>query len=105
MNTYILSYNPLEMKISHGQLAIFIKDSKKIFQHYPPFRGTYVIKSFETLQSLAESFREVFEGAPFIVTMAYPTAMGGAQPEMVWSWVNGHGFGNENQSTLPALNG
>ncbi len=103
MNTYILSYNPFEMKISHGQLAIFIKDSKKIFQYYLPFTGTYVIKSVETLQSLAESFREVFEGAPFIVTMAYPTAMGGAQSELVWTWINGHGFGNQTQSTLPAL--
>lgn len=105
MNTYILSYNPFEMKVSHGQLAIFIKDSKKIFQFYSPFTGTYVIKSLDSLQSLAASFREVFEGAPFILTLANPAAMGGAQSQLVWNWVNGHGFPNENQSTLPALTG
>lgn len=103
MNTYILSYNPYEVRISSGQLAIFIKDSKKIFQYYLPFTGTYVIKSYENLQSLAESFREAFSGAPFILTQAYPTNMGGAQSEIVWAWINGHGFGGEHQSTLPAL--
>jgi hypothetical protein len=100
MNTYILNYNPFETVISPGQLATIIKDNRKIYQWYSPFSGTYVLKSTELLQSLAESFRGVFDGAPFILTLSYPMNMGGAQADMVWAWINGHNFSAADQVTL-----
>ena len=100
MNIYILNYNPLEIKISSNQLATFITDNRKIYQWYIPFAGTYVIKSNDTLASLAESFRGVFDGAPFILSHTFPVTMGGAQNDVVWNWINNHNFSNQNQSYL-----
>lgn len=88
MNTYTLSYNPLENRFSQAQLATFVKESRKVFQWYSPFMGTYVLKSEEPLTSLTESFRGFFDGAPFLLTACYPTFTGGAQPPNVWEWLN-----------------
>ncbi|MEQ8312195.1 MAG: hypothetical protein RIA72_16030 [Sphingopyxis sp.] len=102
MNTYLLSYSPFEPKISYSQLATFIKDNRKVTQWYSPFLGTYVLKSVEPLSSLAESFRGAFDGAPFILTQAFPSHMGGAQTDLVWNWINNHGFPSSDQTFLPA---
>lgn len=88
MNTYTLSFNPFEIKFSYSQLAIFVKENRKVFQWYSPFVGTYIIKSTEPLTTLTESFRGFFDGAPFLLTYCYPSLTGGAQPSNVWDWLN-----------------
>ncbi len=88
MFTYSLSFSPFETKISNNQLLAAIKDNRKIYQWYSPFIGTYILKSYEPLTSLAESFRGLFEGAPFILSVIYPAMTGGAQSDEVWNWLN-----------------
>lgn len=95
MNTYTLSYNPFETKLSATQLLTFIRESRKIFQYYQPFMGTYILKSDEPLLTLVESFRGQFDGAPFILSYTVPSMVGGAQETVIWQWLN--------SGTLPAL--
>ena len=88
MNSYVLSYNPVETNISHVQLSTFVKENRKITQWFQPFIGTYILKSQELPVSLTESFRGLFDGAPFIISLINPYGVGGAQEQYVWDWFN-----------------
>lgn len=100
MNTFILSHNPFEARISPSQLETFIKDNRKIYQWYTPFAGTYILKSEDTLASLAASFRGSFDGAPFLISNVLPSWVGGAQSPTIWTWFNGGGFNHSDQVLL-----
>jgi hypothetical protein len=92
MNCYLLSYNPFGLKITPTQLLGFIRENRRIFQWYSPFAGTYVLKSSDTTQSLAESFRTQFEGDLFILSTIDMPRVGGALPIEVWTWMAATGL-------------
>jgi hypothetical protein len=97
MNNYVLSYNPISPNVSHNQLLQFIKDNRKVSQYYQPFLGTYILKSTESLFSLSESFKGLFDGFPFMIVSFAAWASGGQMPPEIWTWI-GHGV-------FPALQG
>jgi hypothetical protein len=88
MNTYILSYSPLDEKVSAYQLLAFIRDNRKIAQYYQPWMGTYIIKSQEDLVSLLSSFNLLFHGSSYILSRIFTTQMGGMLTPEIWNWIN-----------------
>jgi hypothetical protein len=95
MNTYLLTYNPFDPKVSAGQLLAYIRDSRKIVQYYQPWLGTYVIKSYEALASLTEGFGGIFDTSPYFIAVIESTQTGGRLDPIIWQWIN--------TGTLPAL--
>lgn len=87
MNTFVLSYNPLGLKLSATQLLGFIKESKNIFQWYSPFIGTYIIKSHGTIQTLQEVFSPIFDGDQYIISQVFHSHMNGVLPPTIWEWL------------------
>ena len=89
MNSYILSFDPLNDKLTPEQLFHFIKDNRKIFQWHSPFLGTFMLKSPETRDSITEMFRGMFAGSPYIVSTVFPhMQVGGALQPEIWTWFN-----------------
>ncbi|MDG2532087.1 hypothetical protein P6144_00355 [Sphingomonas sp. HITSZ_GF] len=95
--TYVLSYNPIDARVTGTQLLTLIKESRRVLGWYSPFLGTYVLKSTEMTGPLSEMFRGLFDGSPFLLTHAIPTQMGGSLDPIIWNWIN---TGN-----VPALTG
>jgi hypothetical protein len=95
--TYILSYNPVAPNPSVNQIHAFIVSNRNVDVWYYAFSGTYVFKSPIALITLAPSFRQFFDGTPFILTYAVPSLISGLLPQTVWDWINA--------AETPALSG
>jgi len=88
MNNFLLTYDPLLPTVRGEQLLQYIKDSRSIAGFHSPYLGTVVLKSDLTVHLLAEQFRGIFIGAPFLLSQIYPVMTGGSQPHEVWAWLN-----------------
>lgn len=88
MQNYILSFDPLNSRVTMQQLAVFIRVSREIHGWHTPFVGTYMLKSNESLFALQQSFNELFETESFIITMADPGRVTGFLPVSIWEWFN-----------------
>jgi hypothetical protein len=94
MNTFVLSYNPLSVKLSATQLLGWIKESQNIKQWYSPFLGTYVLRSDQPLTTLVQGFTAAFDGDSFLISQISPSFTGGSLPPEIWNWINtGNVFG------------
>jgi hypothetical protein len=88
MKTFTLSYDPTGIRVSSNQVVAYIKNHRDIIQWYVPFAGTCVFKSNKDLLYFAASFRELFDGVPFLISLTSPVLMGGALDSHVWEWLN-----------------
>lgn len=85
---YLLSYNPLDLRVSSGQVDGFVRANRYVDGWYSPFPGTYCLKSSHILLTLTESFRPMFAETAFILTFVPPQCQGGALPPPIWNWIN-----------------
>lgn len=101
MNTYILSYNPFEARVSPLQIHTAIQDSKIIAQYFQPWMGCYVLKSIESPATITQRFQGLFDEAAFVLAQIYPTATGGRLSPQIWQWINTGSFPNAVAGYLP----
>jgi hypothetical protein len=88
MFTYILSFDPINSKMSNGQVFSHIRSNRHVVSWYNAFPGTIIFKAELTISILSELLREFFENQPFILSCAAPQNMGGAQSQEIWEWIN-----------------
>lgn len=98
MNNYILSYSPFTSFPSEGQLLGLVRINRHVAQFYQPFFGTYLLKSGDSAYVLNESFKDVFENTPYMLTMITSNFASGSLPQEVWNWIN---FGTVPQPDVP----
>lgn len=88
MNVYILSYDPFATALTSTQLSVFIRDNRKVLEWYPPFAGTYYLKSHESAAGLNDSFSQIFGDTSYTIAPVVPSVMQGALPPSIWLWLS-----------------
>lgn len=105
MNTYILSYNPFDPRVTALQIHSAIQDSKIIAQYFQPWVGCYILKSIESSMTITQRFQGLFDQSTFLLAQVQPTATGGRLSPEIWQWINTGSLPGALAGYLPTLPG
>lgn len=88
MNNFMLTFSPYLDKPSHGQLLNHVQTSRFVAQYYQPYAGTFLLKSFNDAQEVANSIHGLFDGAAYMLVQVNSDLVGGNLSHDAWNWLN-----------------
>lgn len=88
MNTYLLSYNPVDFTINGNRLLAYVRDNRNVQQYFQPWMGTYIIKSHADLQVISAGFVDFFDESQFVIAQVFTSHLNGLLDQPMWGWIN-----------------